>query len=38
MSVQKRESSYFRSRVFIRLFLSYALIIGLFLEIGRAHV
>ena len=33
MSVQKRESSYFRSRVFIRLFLSYALIIGLFLAL-----
>lgn len=32
MSVQKRES-YFRSRVFIRLFLSYALIIGLFLAL-----
>ena len=33
MSVQKRESSYLRSRVFIRLFLSYALIIGLFLAL-----
>ena len=31
--MQKRESSYFRSRIFIRLFLSYALIIVIFLAL-----